>query len=85
MTEITKQTALRDVRASDRNNFRTSLVSLQFKATALVVALTLSVTAAASSYLLRSSLELARQDHKQGLVKLAAMLSRAAAEPLSRG
>ena len=85
MTETAKQTVLEDARPAYRHSFRASLMSLQFKATTLVVALTLSVTAAASSYLLRSSLELARQDHEQGLAGLAAMLARAAADPLVRG
>lgn len=85
MTETANQTILEDDRPAYRSSFRASLMSLQFKATTLVVALTLSVTAAASSYLLRSSLELARQDHEQGLVRLAAMVARAAADPLARG
>ena len=58
-----------------------ALASLQFKATTLVVVLTLSVTAAASGYLLRSSVELAREQHNEQLVQLAAMLVRAAAIP----
>jgi len=62
-----------------------SISSLKFKATALIVALTLAVTAAVSSYLMRSTLELARQDREQRLTMVSAMLARAAAEPLSRG
>lgn len=83
--ETAEQTVREDVRPAYRHSFRASLMSLQFKATTLVVALTLSVTAAASSYLLRSSLELARQDHEQGLATLAAMLARAAVDPMARG
>jgi diguanylate cyclase (GGDEF)-like protein len=55
--------------------------SLQFKATLLVVVLTLSVTAAVSGYLLRSSVKLARAQHDEQLVQLAAMLARSAAAP----
>ena len=85
MTETANQTVLEDARPAYRHSFGASLMSLQFKATTLVVALTLAVTAAASSYLLRSSLERAQQDHAQGLTRLAAMLARAAADPLARG
>ena len=85
MTDVDHQPASKTARSASSRHLRTSLMSLQFKATTLVVALTLSVTAAASSYLLRSSLELARQDHEQGLTRLAAMLARAVADPLIRG
>lgn len=85
MTETAHPTVGEKVRPAYRHSFGASLMSLQVKATALVVALTLSVTAAASSYLLRSSLELARQDHEQSLTSLAGMLARAATGPLARG
>lgn len=52
--------------------------SLQFKATALVVVLTLSVTAIVSGYLLESSGEFARQQHDMEMVNSAAVLARAA-------
>lgn len=65
--------------------FIAALASLQFKATTLVVVLTLSVTAAASGYLLRSSVKLAREQHNEQLVQLASMLAKAAATPCARG
>ncbi len=55
-----------------------SLLSLQFKATALVVVLTLSVTAAVSGYLLQSSGRLAREQHDEQMVSAAALLAKAA-------
>src|SRR3989304_2897345 len=55
-----------------------SLLSLQFKATVLVVVLTLSVTAAVSGYLLQSSGQLAREQHDEQMVSAAAPLAKAA-------
>lgn len=62
-----------------------SLLSLQFKATALVVVLTLSVTAAVSGYLLRSSGQLARAQHDEQMVSAAALLAKAASAILAGG
>jgi diguanylate cyclase (GGDEF)-like protein len=53
--------------------------SLQFKGTALVVLLTLSVTIVVSGYLLRSSGEFARAEHQSHLVHVSKLLARAAA------
>jgi len=62
-----------------------SLLSLQFKATALVVVLTLSVTAAVSGYLLQSSGQLAREQHDEQMVSAAALLAKAAGAILAGG
>ncbi len=59
--------------------------SLQFKATGLVVILTLSVAAAVSGYLLQSSEELARSEHDTQMVQMAAMLAKAAATHFADG
>lgn len=59
--------------------------SLQFKATAVVVVLTLAVTAAVCGYLLESSEELAREEHERQLIQTAAILARAAAGPIELG
>lgn len=55
-----------------------ALHSLQFKATALVVALTLCVTAVVSTYLLRYSGEFANEQHRLQLTASAALLAKAA-------
>lgn len=62
-----------------------SLLSLQFKATVLVVVLTLSVTAAVSGYLLQSSGQLAREQHDEQMVSAAALLAKAASAILAGG
>lgn len=62
-----------------------SLLSLQFKATAVVVVLTLSVTAAVSGYLLQSSGQLAREQHDEQMVSAAALLAKAASAILTGG
>jgi len=62
-----------------------SLLSLQFKATVLVVVLTLSVTAAVSGYLLQSSGQLAREQHDEQMVSAAALLAKAAGAILAGG
>lgn len=59
--------------------FLQAFLSLQSKATILVVALTLLVTAGASGYLLRSSAGLLRQQRSEELVHLAGLLARSAA------
>jgi diguanylate cyclase (GGDEF)-like protein len=59
--------------------------SLQCKATVLVVALTLVVTAAVSGYLLRSSVKLARTQQNEQLVQLASSVAGAGAGMLARG
>ncbi|MEK6799881.1 MAG: diguanylate cyclase [Planctomycetota bacterium] len=60
-----------------------SLSTLQFKATALVVVLTLSVTAAVSGYLLQTSGQLAREKNEAQLVHAASLLARAAATEIT--
>ena len=62
-----------------------TLSTLQFKATALVVVLTLSVTAAVAGYLLQSSGQLAREQHDEQMVNAAALLAKAAAGPMADG
>ncbi len=61
-----------------------SLHSLQFKATALVVVLTLSVTATVAAYLLHTSGQFAREQHGEQMLTSAAFLAKAA-EPLMHG
>ncbi len=61
-----------------------ALLSLQFKATALVVVLTLSVTGAVSAFLLRSSGQLAREQHGEQMLASASLLAKAAA-PMVEG
>jgi len=53
--------------------------SLQWKATLLVVALTVFMTAAVSGYLLRCSEELAREQHRTQVAQAAALLAKGAA------
>ncbi len=62
-----------------------SVLSLQCKATVLLVVVTLTVTAGVSGYLLRYSAILAREQHHEQLAQAAAMLARAAAVTLSNG
>lgn len=64
---------------------RDSVSTLQFKATALVVVLTLSVTAAVSGYLLQSSGELARETHAGQLVQAARLLAKSVAATMEAG
>lgn len=59
--------------------FLDALLSLQFKATALVVILTLSVTAAVVAFLMRGSGQMARELHGEQMLGSAALLARAAA------
>ncbi len=61
------------------------VTSLQFKATSLVVVLTLCVTAAASGYFVRSSIKLAREQRDEQLVELAALLAKSAASRCAEG
>jgi len=65
--------------------FRAVAASLQFKATSVVVVLTLAVMAAVCGYLLRSSEELARTEHERQLIQTASILARAAAGPMESG
>ena len=51
-----------------------SVLSLQCKATVLLVVVTLAVTAGVSGYLLRYSAILAREQHHEQLAQAAAML-----------
>jgi diguanylate cyclase (GGDEF)-like protein len=62
-----------------------AVLSLQFKATVLVVALTLAVTAAVSGYLLRSTIRLAREQQHEQLIQLAGVLARGAATLITGG
>ncbi len=58
-------------------------MSLQCKATGLVVILTLVVSAVVSGYLLRTSEKFARDQHDSQMVQMAAMLSKAASGPFA--
>ncbi|MCH8967061.1 MAG: diguanylate cyclase [Planctomycetes bacterium] len=71
--------------ASSLSRFGRIVRSLQFKATLLVVALTLCVTAAVSGYLVRFGVKLIERQHYEQLAQSTAMLARAAAEPCARG
>ncbi|MFQ5591877.1 MAG: diguanylate cyclase, partial [Phycisphaerae bacterium] len=59
--------------------------SLQCKATVLVVALTLSVTAVVSGYFLRVSAKLARAEHAERIKHLSAVLAEASASAIANG
>lgn len=59
--------------------------SLQWKATVLVVVVTLSVTAAVSGYLVRASLWITHKQHLDHLVEVAGVLSKAAAPLMESG
>ena len=72
-------------RVTGRGRLVRAVLSLQFKATVLVVALTLAVTAAVSGYLLRSSIRLAREQRHEQLVQLAGVLARGAATLITAG
>lgn len=74
-----------DVNPSMLRRVTDSLLSLQFKATFLVVVLTLSVTAAVSGYLMQSSGQLAREQHDEQMVSVAALLSKAAGAIMAGG
>lgn len=58
--------------------------SLQFKATMLVVVLTLAVTTMVAGYLLRQGGQLVREQHQNQLTNAAAVLAKAAAVTLAR-
>lgn len=77
------------LRASEEQSVWQRLVdaalSLQCKATGLVVVLTLSVTAAVSGYLLQSSADLVRERHDAQSVQMASMLATAAASTMAAG
>jgi diguanylate cyclase (GGDEF)-like protein len=60
-----------------------ALLSLQFKATALVVVLTLSVTGVVAFYLIKSSGNLARQQYGEQMLASATLLAKAAAPLIS--
>jgi len=62
-----------------------AVMSLQCKATALVVVLTLSVTAAVAAYLLQSGVEVARQQHGEEILSSAALLAKAVSSALANG
>lgn len=61
------------------------LLSLQVKATVLVVGVTLAVTAAVSGYLLRASMKLTQSQNEQQAVQMAALLAEAAHEAYEKG
>lgn len=65
--------------------FVDAALSLQCKATSLVVVLTLSVTAVVAGYLMQSSEKLAREQYDAQMVQVAAMLAKAAAPTLAAG
>ncbi len=67
------------------HRFIDTVLSLQCKATGLVVVLTLSVTALVSGYLLRTSARVIQQRHDAQSVQMASMLATAAAPPLAEG
>jgi diguanylate cyclase (GGDEF)-like protein len=62
-----------------------ALSTLQFKATAIVVILTVFVTVAVSGYLLQSSGQIARAQHEAELLTAASLLSDAAAALIDSG
>jgi len=59
--------------------------SLQFKGTALVAVLTLSVTGIVAGYLVRSGRELVQTEHQLHLVQVAKMLAKAAGTTMQTG
>jgi len=62
-----------------------SVLSLQFKATALVVVLTLAVTGGVAAYLLQTSGQLAREQHDAQMVSAAGLLAKAAGAIVAKG
>jgi diguanylate cyclase (GGDEF)-like protein len=60
------------------------VLSLQFKATALVVVLTLTVTCVVAAYLLRTSGRVASEEHGRQLLASAGLLAKAAAPLMER-
>ena len=84
-SQVDPDTSLPGERVTGRSRFVRAVLSLQFKATVLVVALTLAVTAAVSGYLLRSSIRLAREQRHEQLVQLAGVLARGAATLITAG
>ena len=60
-------------------------LSLQCKATGLVVVLTLSVAAVVSGYLLRFNEQFAREQRGTQMIQMASMLAKAAAPPFAAG
>lgn len=70
---------------SSADRFVSAAHGLQFKATMLVVALTLCVTAAVTGYLLQSGITLVQRQHREQLVQSTAMLGMAAGTPYIDG
>ncbi|MHC4695230.1 MAG: hypothetical protein ACYTFA_00655, partial [Planctomycetota bacterium] len=66
-----------------RDRFVQVALSLQCKATVLVVALTLTITAGVSGYFLHTSAKLARAEHSRKISQLAAMIAEASAAPMA--
>ncbi len=62
---------------------RTTLSSIQIKATVLVVAMTLAVTVGVAGYLLESTREVARHEHDLQLLNAASLFAKAVEPPLS--
>jgi diguanylate cyclase (GGDEF)-like protein len=74
-----------DTAPSSARRWVDPLLSLQFKATVLVVVLTLLVTAAVAGYLLQSSGKLAREQHDAQMVTAADLLAKAAGAIIAAG
>lgn len=74
-----------DKRLVKLRSLTTATRSLQFKATVLVVVLTSVVTASVSSFLMKSSAELFRDQHGSQMIQVAAMLAKAATPRLAAG
>ncbi|MCH7839629.1 MAG: hypothetical protein IID38_05275, partial [Planctomycetes bacterium] len=85
MVRSTTSVSASSAGTSPWRRFVDSALSLQCKATVLLVVVTLTVTAGVSGYLLRYSAILARDQHHEQLVQAASMLARAAAVTMSNG
>ena len=70
--------SFRTVFSTGLRSIFTAAQTLQFKATVLVVLLTLSVAAAVAGYILKASTTVVRNQHRSQLVELAGLLSKAA-------
>lgn len=70
-------------RESYWRHFANAVTSLQFRTTALMVTLTLVVTASVSGYILHHSRRLAQQQHETQLVQSASLLAKATAVTLA--
>jgi diguanylate cyclase (GGDEF)-like protein len=79
------QNAQKSESGSVWNRLLSIVLSLQCKATGLVVVLTLSVTAAVSGYLIHSSGQFARAEHAAQMVQMAKVLAKAGATVIAAG